>query len=340
MPAPDTSLPNAVRTDPGTHAPAPGPALRFVQSGAVRLLVKTWGDPARRAIVLVHGYPDNSTVWHGVARLLANDYYVVAYDVRGAGGSSAPKGVPAYRLARLTEDFSAVIDAVSPDAPVHLVGHDWGSIQCWEFVTEARLHGRIASFTSCSGPCLDHVGYWMRGNRRLSLAALSRSLRQMASSWYIYLFHLPWLPELGWRLWMGRAWPAYLKRSERIDADPNPTQAADGRHGLALYRANMLPRLFSPRERHAHVPVQVIVPLLDRYVGPALSEDLSRWVGRWWRREVRARHWLPLADPAGMANMVKDLAGYIEGGPEPLALRQARMPDGQGGGEGGTVRQA
>lgn len=340
MPAPDTSLPNAVRTDPGTHAPAPGPALRFVQSGAVRLLVKTWGDPARRAIVLVHGYPDNSTVWHGVARLLANDYYVVAYDVRGAGGSSAPKGVPAYRLARLTEDFSAVIDAVSPDAPVHLVGHDWGSIQCWEFVTEARLHGRIASFTSCSGPCLDHVGYWMRGNRRLSLAALSRSLRQMASSWYIYLFHLPWLPELGWRLWMGRAWPAYLKRSERIDADPNPTQAADGRHGLALYRANMLPRLFSPRERHAHVPVQVIVPLLDRYVGPALSEDLSRWVGRWWRREVRARHWLPLADPAGMADMVKDLAGYIEGGPEPLALRQARMPDGQGGGEGGTVRQA
>ncbi len=340
MPAPDTSLPNAVRTDPGTHAPAPGPALRFVHSGAVRLLVKTWGDPARRAIVLVHGYPDNSTVWHGVARLLANDYYVVAYDVRGAGGSSAPKGVPAYRLARLTEDFSAVIDAVSPDAPVHLVGHDWGSIQCWEFVTEARLHGRIASFTSCSGPCLDHVGYWMRGNRRLSLAALSRSLRQMASSWYIYLFHLPWLPELGWRLWMGRAWPAYLKRSERIDADPNPTQAADGRHGLALYRANMLPRLFSPRERHAHVPVQVIVPLLDRYVGPALSEDLSRWVGRWWRREVRARHWLPLADPAGMADMVKDLAGYIEGGPEPLALRQARMPDGQGGGEGGTVRQA
>ncbi|MCY0855502.1 alpha/beta fold hydrolase [Cupriavidus sp. D39] len=301
------------------------PNQRFVQSGDVRLAVKTWGDPARPAIVLVHGYPDNSAVWHGVAPLLANDYYVVAYDVRGAGGSTAPKGVAAYRLERLAQDFSAVIDAVSPHAPVHLVGHDWGSIQCWEFVTEPRLRGRIASFTSCSGPCLDHVGHWMRGNRRLSFTALSRSLRQMASSWYIYLFHLPWLPELSWRLWMGRAWPLYLKRTERIEADRNPTQIADGCFGLALYRANMLPRLLSPGERHAHAPVQVIVPLLDRYVRPALSEDLSRWVGRWWRREVSARHWLPLADPAAMAAMVRDLAGHIDGGPEPLALRQARM---------------
>ncbi|WP_420997153.1 alpha/beta fold hydrolase [Cupriavidus sp. 30B13] len=298
----------------------------------MRLAVKTWGDPSRRAIVLVHGYPDNSAVWHGVAPLLADDYYVVAYDVRGAGASSAPGSVAAYRLERLTEDFSAVIDAVSPGAPVHLAGHDWGSIQCWEFATEPRLRGRIASFTSCSGPCLDHAGHWMRDNRRLSWTALSRSLRQALSSWYIYVFHLPWLPELSWRLWMGRAWPLYLKLSEGIAAESSPTRAADGRHGLALYRANMLRRLLAPGQRHAHVPVQVIVPLRDRYVRPALSEDLSRWVGRWWRREVAARHWLPLADPAGMAAMILDLARHVDGGPEPRDLQRARRPDGQGTG--------
>ncbi|WP_020423760.1 MULTISPECIES: alpha/beta fold hydrolase [Cupriavidus] len=308
------------------------PARLSVRSGDVRLAVQTWGDPSRRAIVLVHGYPDNSAVWHGVAPLLADDYHVVAYDVRGAGASSAPAGVAAYRLERLAEDFGAVIDAVSPGAPVHLVGHDWGSIQCWEFATEPRLRGRIASFTSCSGPCLDHAGHWMRGNRRLSRAALARSLRQALSSWYIYVFHLPWLPELSWRLWMGRAWPRYLKLSEGVAARPSPTQVADGCHGLALYRANMLRRLLAPGERHAHAPVQVIVPLRDRYVSPALSADLSRWVGRWWRREVAARHWLPLADPAGMAAMILELARHVDGAPEAQALQRARMPDGQGAG--------
>ncbi|MFP4596292.1 alpha/beta fold hydrolase, partial [Ralstonia sp.] len=64
-------------------------AERTVQSGDVTLAVKTWGDPARPTVVLVHGYPDNSEVWHEMAPLLARDYYVIAYDVRGAGQSSA-----------------------------------------------------------------------------------------------------------------------------------------------------------------------------------------------------------------------------------------------------------
>ncbi len=67
-------------------------AERTVQSGDVTLAVRTWGDPAHPTVVLVHGYPDNSEVWHAMAPQLARDYYVVAYDVRGAGRSSAPKG--------------------------------------------------------------------------------------------------------------------------------------------------------------------------------------------------------------------------------------------------------
>ena len=52
----------------------------------------------------------------------------------------------------------AVVDAVSPERPVHLVGHDWGSIQAWAAVTDPSLGDRFASFTSMSGPSLDHVG--------------------------------------------------------------------------------------------------------------------------------------------------------------------------------------
>lgn len=302
-------------------------AERTVQSGNVTLAVKTWGDPARPTVVLVHGYPDNSEVWHDMAPLLARDYYVIAYDVRGAGQSSAPKGFRHYTFARLTDDFIAVIDALSPSKPVHLIAHDWGSIQSWEFVTEARLRGRIASYTSCSGPCLDHVGHWMRARLlRPSPSSLGKMLGQLVRSWYVLLFHLPIVPELSWRLWLGRAWPRVLRRVEKTTIAPRATQTDDGVRGVSLYRANFIRSLFTPRRRVAHAPVQVIVPTLDKYVSPALSEDLSRWVPQYWRREVVARHWLPVTHAARMAEMARELIEHAEGKPESEALQRARQP--------------
>ncbi|WP_204315560.1 hypothetical protein, partial [Stenotrophomonas maltophilia] len=82
-----------------------------------------------------------------------------------------------------------------------------------------------------------------------------------------------------------------LRRVEKTAIVPRPTQTADGVRGVSLYRANFIRSLFTPRKRVAHAPVQVIVPTLDKYVSPALSEDLSRWVPQYWRREVVARHW-------------------------------------------------
>src|ERR1051326_5334046 len=105
-----------------------------VLSDGVRLLVKEQGVVGRPVVVLLHGYPDNSTVWDRVAELLAERFHVVRYDVRGAGGSGAPGDRGGYRLDRLAADLAAVVRAVSPGRPVHLVAHDWGSIQGWHAV--------------------------------------------------------------------------------------------------------------------------------------------------------------------------------------------------------------
>ncbi|OJA83567.1 SDR family oxidoreductase [Burkholderia ubonensis] len=296
-----------------------------VASGDLTLAVRTWGDPARTPVVLVHGYPDDSSVWQRVAPLLARQHYVIAYDVRGAGLSGAPRRTADYRLAKLTDDFVAVIDALCPDRPIHLIAHDWGSIQGWEFVTEPRLAGRIASYTSCSGPCLDHVGFWLRERLlRPTPASLARLGGQLVRSWYVVLFHLPFIPELSWRLWLGRAWPGLLRRVERTRVALRATQADDGARGVRLYRANFIRCLLTPRERYAHAPVQTIVPLGDKYVSPALSENLSRWAPQYYRREVAAGHWLPLADPARFAGLAQQLIDAVERGAEPPALANAR----------------
>ncbi|UBM12273.1 alpha/beta fold hydrolase [Cupriavidus metallidurans] len=301
--------------------PPPAPTHFAVQSGPVRLAATAWGDPGHPVVVLVHGYPDNSHVWHGVAQALAGRFRVVAYDVRGAGTSDVPAGVADYRLERLADDFIAVIDAVSPDRPVHLVGHDWGSIQGWEFVTDPRLYGRIASFTSCSGPCLDHAARALREPPR----HWGATLRQALASWYIVFFHIPGLPEWNWKLWLGRNWTFWLRRTEGLHTAANPTQTADGVHGLRLYRANIRTRLRHPHNRHAHAPVQVIVPTRDRYVRPAVTEGVGRWAAQAWRRPVDAHHWFPLADPHRMAAMVREFVDHLQGAPASPALQSARV---------------
>ena len=181
--------------------------LTEVLSGGLRLAV--FADPARPGpvVLLVHGYPDTHAVWHRIRSELGPDLRVVRYDVRGAGASQAPADRSGYRLDQLAEDLFAVAEAVSPDAPVHLVAHDWGSIQAWHAVTGPRAAGRIASFTSISGPCLDHTAFWLRERlRRPTPRRIAAVLRQGAKSWYIYAFHLPLVASLSWRCRLGRHW--------------------------------------------------------------------------------------------------------------------------------------
>lgn len=125
---------------------------RTVIRDGINLATRRRGNPDGPAVLFVHGYPDNGEVWDAVARALGDDYHLITYDVRGAGASSSPRARQAYRLEALRDDLFAVIDALSPGRPVHLVGHDWGSIQAWEAVTEPGAEKRIASYTSLSDP--------------------------------------------------------------------------------------------------------------------------------------------------------------------------------------------
>lgn len=304
------------------------PRLLRVRSGDIELAVRCWDQPDRPTLVLVHGYPDNQGVWRAVVEQLIPHYRVLTYDVRGAGASDIPRHRRDYQLAQLSADLVAVTDALCPDQPFHLVGHDWGSIQSWESVTDPALQSRIASFTTVSGPCLDHAGFWMR--RRLlpwPLRNWSQLFGQLLHSWYIYLFHLPWLMPLLWRHVIGRRWPAILQRLEAIEAQPSATQSSDGLHGIKLYRANIFQRLLFPRPRHTTIPVQAIVPLQDNYVRPGFNDDLPRWVARLWRRDIAAGHWqLLYRQPALLAGYIREFVDFIESGDEPGGLRALRIP--------------
>ncbi|WP_234324766.1 SDR family oxidoreductase [Streptomyces albus] len=298
---------------PGGGLPA-GTRVRRVATGGIELCVAELGDPRHPTVVLLHGYPDNKEVWAQVADLLKDRFQVVLYDVRGCGHSTAPKPLRGgFTLEKLTDDFLAVADAVSPDEPVHLVGHDWGSVQGWEFATVARTEGRIASFTSVSGPSLDHFGHWIA--RRLSRPTprrVAQLLGQGAKSWYVYALHTPVLPELAWRGPLGKRWPRILERTEKVPATGRPTTLArDAAHGAWLYRDNIRARLRRPRtDCYAHVPVQLITPTEDAFLSTYLYDDLEQWAPRLTRRTLRAKHWVPRTRPEQLASWI---AGFVDG---------------------------
>ncbi len=270
------------------------------------LAVQFAGNPANDTIILVHGYPDTHAVWAGVVADLAQDFHVVTFDARGAGQSTRPLSRNDFRLECFSADLKAIIDTVSPNRPVHLVGHDWGSIHTWESVTDPSLKGRIASFTSISGPCLDHMGHWLREKiRQPSWDGSKALLKQAVRSWYIFLFHLPAIGWL-WMLGLGRLWPWLLRLNEGIHVAPTLTQARDGATGVNMYRANMLRRLFWPRERHAQAPVQLLIPTHDHFVGRDIFSDMKRWVPDLWVRQIEAAHWLPLKSPQKVAIAVRE----------------------------------
>jgi pimeloyl-ACP methyl ester carboxylesterase len=268
---------------------------RVSSTDGVRLAVHESGRPDGPVIVAVHGFPDNHAVWDGVAAELAGDFRFVAYDVRGAGESDKPTGRAAYRVAQLGDVLAAVIDAVSPDAPVHVLGHDWGSMQLWAPLAEPRFAGRVLTFTSISGPSLDHCGVWFRGRgHRLA------SLRQLAASVYMVLFQLPRLPEL-----VLRHAPV-----ERVVGREFRRSTADKTNGINLYRANLIRSILRPSPPRLDLPVHLIAPVDDPYSRlRTATEAPAPYVADLTIEQVPGGHWVLASDPSMIADRVR---GFLQ----------------------------
>ncbi len=285
--------------------PASAMTRRSVSSEGLSLAVFDYVSTGP-TMVFVHGFPDDHTVWQAVIDRLRDRFRCVAYDVRGAGDSPPPQQQKGYGIAHLVTDLVAVLDEVSPGEAVHLVAHDWGSIQAWEAVLTAqddpRLRGRIASYTSVSGPALRHVAAFYSAACRSGWRVRAQALQQLVRSWYVVAFQLPVLPELLLR--------ATIPRDRTTDAV----------HGLGLYRANLTTTSPSARGIRTDLPVQLVVPLRDRFVTPAMTSHVGRFVPDLRRVEIEAGHWVMRTHPDELAEHLAAFAlSHDTSGHQPAA---------------------
>ncbi len=287
-------------------------AMSRLPVGSGDLDIAAWQGPRTGpTLVFVHGFPDTHAVWQPVIDRLADRFHCIAYDVRGAGASGAPPSREGYELAHLLTDLVAVLDTLDSDEPVHLVGHDWGSIQLWEAVfaepSDPRLKGRVASYTSISGPALGHVAAFYHSAGSGAWTDRRAATGQLLRSWYALAFQLPFVPDvvMGW----------YAGRLLRRNPSPrvSPTLRRDAVNGLELYRANLFKRssrdgLREPARLRTDLPVQLLVALRDAFVGPALARTPGRFMPQMREVEIDAGHWAPVTHPDDVAAAI---AGHV-----------------------------
>ncbi|HUE33601.1 MAG TPA: SDR family oxidoreductase [Mycobacterium sp.] len=281
-------------------------------------------DAARPTILAIHGYPDNHHVWDGVAEEFCERYQgrynIVAYDVRGAGESSRPAKRSGYAFPQLVSDIGAVIDSLGVEQ-VHLLAHDWGSIQAWAGITDDSVMGKVASFTSISGPHLQYAGAFLRSGR--TPRTLARVARQLVSSGYIGFFLCPGVPELALR---SRLLVKVIEALERIGRSSTRSQRrkpqrsiTDYLNGLNLYRENMPEPFLAPGPQlpKTTVAVQVLVPRRDLFVTPALQRFTGAIPAGGRVISIEGGHWVVTSRPDVIARLTGEWVDLNVGGAAP-----------------------
>ena len=97
---------------------------RVVQARGLEFHVAEAGEGP--PLVLLHGWPQHWWMWRKVLPELARTRRCIVPDLRGLGWSDAPP--TGYAKTELAADVLAILDELELDAPVPLVGHDWGAM--------------------------------------------------------------------------------------------------------------------------------------------------------------------------------------------------------------------
>ena len=248
-------------------------------------------------LILLHGFPEFWYSWRYQIPALAQHFTVVAPDMRGYNESDKPTGVASYRIDRLTGDVQGLIRTFHAERAV-IVGHDWGGGVAWAFAAHYPHMTERLVVLNCP-----HPGAFQK--------ALTKNRQQLRRSWYIFYFQLPWLPELGLRLFRRRfIEQAFRGMAVRKEAFPDEELRkyaealripGSARAAINYYRAAFRHRL---RNGALHLP-QISSPTLliwgeeDRALGKELTYDMDEYFSD--RFEIKyipkCSHWVQQEQP-------------------------------------------
>jgi pimeloyl-ACP methyl ester carboxylesterase len=267
---------------------SPHPFSEHALPGDGVLLNGVRAGTGSHTVILLHGFPENSSTWlHQIHALADAGFNVIAPDLRGYGASERPPSRQAYGIRHLVDDVAAIIRSEGDRASV--VGHDWGGVIAWAFAEEyPNLLDRLVILNA------PHPRIFAKRVRRPP---------QMLRSWYVLFFLIPWLPE---RILSAADFSLVRSMFSRLPARPDTfseeriEQLVDGLRpkgaltaALNYYRANALRMGLNRGKRKIEAPTLVLWGDLDPALGVELLDGLDRYVENVRiQRFSEASHWI------------------------------------------------
>jgi len=151
----------------------------FVEVNGLRLHYVAQGKGP--LALLLHGFPEFWYSWRHQLPFLSRKFLAVAPDLRGYNTSDKPRGVSSYFMDELTKDVRGLIRAFGAEKAT-IIAHDWGGVIAWDL---AAFHPEV----------VDRLVILNAPHPKAFMRELSRNLQQIRSSWYVFMFQIPRLPE-------------------------------------------------------------------------------------------------------------------------------------------------
>lgn len=267
-----------------------GVNLYFVESGNLN---------SKEVILFLHGYPDTHQSWSNQLEFFSKEYRVGAFDIRGAGRSSAPLERSGYRIQELMNDVDLILNSfVGKDTLVHAVGHDWGAVILWSYISTPEREKRLKSFTAVSCP---HPMMFFKNvfGKIFSLKPdkVSEAIQQILKSYYIFFFQIPYIPEFLWQNFTEELWRLLMQNSGLPERDPmyGLTKEEILSHTvncINLYREAMQSGVQPLPRNPIQLPVALFIPEDDLALTPELYDETENFVRNLKVYRIQANHWV------------------------------------------------
>jgi epoxide hydrolase 4 len=154
----------------------------YYRVNGIEMHVVETGQAGGPVLLFLHGFPE---FWWGWRQQMAHfadlGYRVIVPDQRGYNYSSKPRRLKAYGMRQLSDDIAELIKQLG-NAPVHLIGHDWGGAVAW--AVALRYPQLLEKLIILNMP-----------HPQVLRQAFQKIPKQLLKSWYIGFFQLPLLPE-------------------------------------------------------------------------------------------------------------------------------------------------
>jgi pimeloyl-ACP methyl ester carboxylesterase len=100
------------------------PELATLEIRGLKFQLYRWPGERSQPIVFVHGWGDTGETFQFLVDALSTRHTIVAFDARGFGRTEWPQD--GYWFPDYLADLDALLQHLSPDAPVELLGHSMG----------------------------------------------------------------------------------------------------------------------------------------------------------------------------------------------------------------------